>query len=67
MLGEQMEVAIRLHVKQGPLYVQVEDYLGYHGHHGHHGYHGYHIQVEDYHELFWVLKAFFTGPKPSGN
>ena len=24
MLGEQMEVAIRLHVKQGPLYVQVE-------------------------------------------
>ena len=58
MLGEQMEVALRLHVKQGPLYVQVEDY---------HGYHGYHIQVEDYHELFWVLMAFFTGPKPSGN
>ena len=24
MLGEQMEVALRLHVKQGPLYVQVE-------------------------------------------
>ena len=28
MLGEQMEVAIRLHVKQGPLYVQVEYLFG---------------------------------------
>ena len=28
MLGEQMEVAIRLHVRQGPLYVQVEIIIG---------------------------------------
>lgn len=31
MLGEQMEVAIRLHVKQGPLYVQVQSQVATEG------------------------------------